>query len=182
MLHIPPTFSTAAYLMQNAKLSGHILVMVLLLMVLMSLLVLQQYQQILLNTRAHGQRQNRYRYKNQLLIVANTLSTKPTKDLKCIYPHWQRLQASNFKKRTLVCRIEYNHQRYSYYWEYLSVNTCLQITKGEASALYRISLKKTHETTVLQAYFIFNGQSSNCEPKNIHKINPGKVAFQFRSL
>ena len=155
---------------------------ILLLFVLMSLLTLQQYQQLLLNIKAQGQRQRHYKYKNQLLIaMQKILSTMPEQS-HCLYAGWKPLQAENFDKPKGVCTLLYKQQEYRYVWEKLSQNPCLQIKKSIASNLYRLSLKRTNEATLLQAYLNYNGKVSDCNLLKVRKIKAGVAAMQYRSL
>ncbi len=167
---------------QKSSISGQVLLMVLIILMFISILTLSQYQQLWLHFKAQNERQQHYKTREELRIIAQKLISRPFEPMKCLKTGWRSASAKNFFSKENVCFISVNNADYLYIWEKLSEEPCLQLKSGQSSAIYRLSIKKSSLNLILQIHLIRKGQNMPCNAAYIRRVANRLLSWQFISL
>ena len=161
--------------------SGHVLLMVLIILTLISLLSLNQYQQLLLQFKAQNQRQQYHKTRKELGIIALKL-IRQAAPIQCLKAGWHSSDSKKKFSAADACIIKENSMNYMYLWEKLSEEPCLQLKRGQSAALYRLSVKKPTHNLIIQMHLLRKGKSATCNAADSRNISNALLSLQFISL
>ena len=167
---------------QKYSMSGQALLIILIILMLISILTLSQYQQLWLHLKAQNERQQNYKTREELRIIALQLICRPIGSMKCLKTGWNSPYTKSFFSTENTCFIKENNAAYLYIWEKLSEESCLQIKSGRSGVLYRLSIKKSLRNLILQIHLVREGKGLPCTMPHVRKISNGILSWQFISL
>ncbi|MCC5792395.1 MAG: hypothetical protein JJT82_07300 [Legionellaceae bacterium] len=160
--------------MRNPQDHGFVLVIVLLVLSVMSLLTLEQYQNLLLQENIQHRHQSQFRQRQQLLLAARTLVAYPAiPRAPCLTRGHQSRDILAQLNSPNACQMMIEQRSIRYSIEPMGQEPCVHIQADFATQHYQLWLKVQGSTLVLRVHYAISTNVRQCNTHPSRPIAPG---------